>query len=380
MKRRGFSLTEILIAIIIIGILAVLFINFYKMHIEKAKSAEGISNAGIIRKAEEIHRLDKNNYIAANNTEEVNERLGLEIKSKYYGYQVVNVTDDNFIIIAKRIGEDISLPSDIKFIVMDKIGLIRSGYENYLGEGSGGGGGGGVAGTGGSGGGGGGGTAGGGSGGGGTGIGGIGGGETGGGGGTTGGGGTGGGGTGGGGTGETVTTSKPVYTSEIEAALELLKNSATGVYYYNLIMEKMIPVVYEAGPSNAMAWWKGISYNTIYVNQILKNSAPESAIAALIAHEATHADYDYYPQKWIDRTLELHSELTTDDLHITVLPGDSIDQEYNSFSSQVNTWKEVKGEDTDYNNDAWTAIYDQGESYMKAQIRLAYTGQGLPEY
>ena len=67
-------------------------------------------------------------------------------------------------------------------------------------------------------------------------------------------------------------------------------------------------------------------------------------------------------------------------MHITEYPNDSIDQEYNCFSSQVNTWKEIKGSDFDWNNAIWAMIYDQGEDYMKAELRKPRYYGDLPEY
>jgi len=307
----------------------------------------------------------------------------------------VGVTDDDFIVIAKRIGEDMKtskLASELLVIAMNKSGAMSSGYEQYIvgtvggsqggvgitvGGGGNTGGGLGIGDT--SGGGSGGGTIGGGTGGG-TSGGGTTGGDTGG---DTGGGDTGDGDTGGGDTGGGTGTTAPLYTSDIQRALNILKGSATGLYFYNLIQEKSINVIFDdfskyPGAGGAAAFWWGTERNTIYINQTNQAEAPEPAIAALICHEATHADYDYYPDKWTTSTLAKHPELTEADLHIEVYPGNSIDQEYNCFSSQINTWKETKGTYADFNNDAWQAVYDQGEDYMKAELRKYYSG--LPEY
>ncbi|MFH0876669.1 MAG: hypothetical protein V1863_00410, partial [Candidatus Omnitrophota bacterium] len=156
-----------------------------------------------------------------------------------------------------------------------------------------------------------------------------------------------------------------------------------GLSYYDLIIAEEIAVVYVdvtqygLGVTEVGAFWQGTFYNTIYINELMRTYAPEPAVAALIAHEATHADYDYEPQKWIDLTLQQHPELTASDVHA---PGNSIDQEYNAFRSQVSVWNETKGSYTDSNNEGWAHYYAQGESYMKSQIRQAYADQTLPEY
>jgi Tfp pilus assembly protein PilE len=384
MKRSidAFTLIEVLIIAAIIGILSSISIYFYKDAVNKAKSTEAVLNVNTISQAEHMKKAETDNYVAADNIEEINRYLNLNIVPKYYEYRVAGVTEDNFIVIAQRIGMDLetsTLPPELIVIAMDKSGVIHTGYEQYLDTGSTGtsgvitdSGGGIATGTsdageeigGGSGAGTGGGTAGTDSGGGGSSDEGS---------------------DGGSGGGTVITTSARTYNSEISDALDLLQTSTVGLYYYNLIQEKSISVIYddfsEYGlPSGVLAFWQGTDYNTIYINQTLQTQSPEAAIAAIICHEATHADYDYYPDKWTASTLSTHPELTESDLHITVYPYNSIDQEYNAFSNQINTWKELKGDGTDTNNDAWEAIYDQGEDYMKAAIRLAYAGQDLPEY
>lgn len=172
----------------------------------------------------------------------------------------------------------------------------------------------------------------------------------------------------------------PTYDSDLASALTILGNSASGVGLYNLIINMGIEVVWEDLADSVGAEWRGILNNKIYINSDSRLTLSEAAIAALIAHEATHADYSYYPQKWIVSTKAAHPELTDADIHITQAPYNSIDQEYNCYKAQVLVWKETKGTNVDTNNDTWTLYYDQGESYMKSQITLAYAGEGLPTY
>jgi len=396
-RKNAFTLVEILITVAIIGILSALSSYVYKQAVDKTKASEAAMNVKTISDAEKIKKAEIDRYLSADNIEEINRQLELEITPKYYEYKVVGVTDDDFIVIAKRIGEDMKtskLASELLVIAMNKSGAMSSGYEQYIvgtvggsqggvgitvGGGGNTGGGLGIGDT--SGGGSGGGTIGGGTGGG-TSGGGTTGGDTGG---DTGGGDTGDGDTGGGDTGGGTGTTAPLYTSDIQRALNILKGSATGLYFYNLIQDKLISVIFDdfskyPGASGAAAFWWGTERNTIYINQTNQAEAPEPAIAALICHEATHADYDYYPEKWTTSTLAKHPELTEADLHIEAYPGNSIDQEYNCFSSQINTWKETKGTYTNFNNDAWQAVYDQGEDYMKAELRKPQYYGGLYEY
>ena len=127
------------------------------------------------------------------------------------------------------------------------------------------------------------------------------------------------------------------------------------------------------------------------------------AIAAIIAHEATHADYAYNPEAAITETLTRHPELTRDDLNIErdsegnevtenifdpetnsivtqVVLGNSLDQEYSSFANELELWQEIKGTDTSIFHDRDLALYLQGEATLKAELRTLYADQDLPEY
>jgi len=388
-KKNAFTLVEILIAVVIVGILSSIAAYFYKDSVNKAKASEAFANVKTISQAEHIKMAETDKYLSAENIDEINKKLDLNIVPKYYEYRVTGVTEDDFVVIAKRIGEDIEtskLSSELLVVAMNSSGAMPSGYEQYIGASGSGGLGGTAVTTGGSGGGSSGGAD----------TGGVSGGTTGGSGGSSGGGtggGGSGGGTGGGSGGSGTSVSTPVYDSDLVAALNLLKGSVATNYYYNFIQDNSISIKYgdfskypDSGASSAAALWqsttKVVSYpdgsqvswlaNTIYVNQTQKTEAPEPAIAALIAHEGTHADYDYNPAKWIESTLAKYPGLVKGDLHITTSPYNSIDQEYNCFEAQVKTWKELKGAYSDGNNDAWSAWYDQGESYMKDKIKKYY--------
>lgn len=398
-SKKGFTLLEILIVVALIAALSAALFVAYPYVIKKAKSKEAYINVDMISKTEQLHKFDQGRYVAANNTDEINQILNLSLASKYYEYKVVMPEENSYLVIAQMIGEDIDaylsagqLPPEPIVIVMGP-GKAGGDYGEYLG--SGGGTSGGVT-TGGGlvddlGGGSGGGT----------------GGTSGGGGTTGGGGGTTGGGTGGTGDGSNIIPPPQVYDSDLLGAFNILNGTANGQYFYDLVQRKKISIIYDDfskyGVFGAAAFWWGVTHNTIYINQELKTTTPESAIASLISHEATHADYDYYPEKRIASTLERHPELTRNDISIardsqgnelyygiydpetdqiisSIVIYNSIDQEYNCFSSQINTWKEIKGSDTDYNNDGWQSVYDQGEDYMKSELRRPVYYGDLPEY
>ena len=63
-RKNGFTLTEVLIVVAILGILASLAIPRLFPQTERARSAEAISMLSAIRQGEEAYRLEKGNYLA----------------------------------------------------------------------------------------------------------------------------------------------------------------------------------------------------------------------------------------------------------------------------------------------------------------------------
>jgi hypothetical protein len=116
--------------------------------------------------------------------------------------------------------------------------------------------------------------------------------------------------------------------------------------------------------------------NAIYINPALLENAPESAIAAVLAHEFLHADYFYNPSYWLNITRTDNPGLSDADIHI---PGNSIDQEYRAFYNDATAFQQLKSA-----GDVWfdsvVAIINQGEDFAKAQIRANEYYAGLPEY
>lgn len=200
------------------------------------------------------------------------------------------------------------------------------------------------------------------------------------------------------------------YAPNILTALNKLNGTVNGQYYYDLIQSNNIGVeyvdmaAYGAGATTLGFWYPLLNPlfdNTIHINEQLADLVPASAIASIICHEATHADYSYNAEDRIAQTLDAHPELTRDDLNIyriggeeysisiqnpetgdyytSVQLGNSVDQEYNAFSQAVLLWNEIKGFDESFMDDE-AALYAAGEGVFKEDIRWRYEEDGLPEY
>ncbi|MBF0330512.1 MAG: prepilin-type N-terminal cleavage/methylation domain-containing protein [Candidatus Omnitrophica bacterium] len=172
-----------------------------------------------------------------------------------------------------------------------------------------------------------------------------------------------------------------VVEAGLESAMNILKDSVSAGYAYDLIQLLKIPVSWATMDAQTGAFFMPANPppGTISVNDTFKGMAPET-LAALLAHEATHADYFNYADTWTEKTLLRHPELTASDIHIINPPYNSIDQEYNAMCNQARLWKETKGSLTDANNDGWLAAFNQGPEALKEDIRRIYASLDLPEY
>lgn len=85
-KKRAFTLTELLIAVVIIAILATLALPMLVKTLEKAKIGEAISNLNLIRTGQKIYFLEYSRFapdISDLNIEDPNDPT-----SRYFDYNV----------------------------------------------------------------------------------------------------------------------------------------------------------------------------------------------------------------------------------------------------------------------------------------------------
>jgi prepilin-type N-terminal cleavage/methylation domain-containing protein len=100
MKRKGFTLVEVLIVVIIIGILAAIGIPQFAASIEKAKGGEARAGLGHIQTGEKVY-FAENEFYTANIDE-----LDITLSEKYWNFEI-EVTGTNsteYLATANRIG------------------------------------------------------------------------------------------------------------------------------------------------------------------------------------------------------------------------------------------------------------------------------------
>jgi len=89
MNRKGFTLVEVLIVVIIIGILAAIGIPQFAANIEKAKGGEARAGLGFIQTAEKVHYAENDTYVGGAGFQTT---LDLALSEKYWTFGVVAAT------------------------------------------------------------------------------------------------------------------------------------------------------------------------------------------------------------------------------------------------------------------------------------------------
>ncbi len=98
--KTGVTLTELLIVVVIIGILASLSLPMMTKTLEKAKTGEVVANLNLIRTAEKSYFLENNMF-----TGDIND-LSIESPNdapvRHFDYMILWVNDDDFLARAQR--------------------------------------------------------------------------------------------------------------------------------------------------------------------------------------------------------------------------------------------------------------------------------------
>jgi len=138
--RRGFTLLEILVAMVILAILLGVALPVFWRSTERARSAEAVTNLSAIRQAQLLHQAQYGTFEEAIDLPSINVKLELELSARYFDYEIANADQRKFLIIAtSRTAAGSSPPLRV---TMDETGRLTYHWPDATGGSDGGSGGG----------------------------------------------------------------------------------------------------------------------------------------------------------------------------------------------------------------------------------------------
>ena len=95
MKRKGFTLVELVIVIVIVGILSIVAVPIYRGYTRKAMGTEAKSLLGSIQTAQKVYYAEYAEFLNLSGSTTFNEALDVDARSnKYFKSFTVTATKD----------------------------------------------------------------------------------------------------------------------------------------------------------------------------------------------------------------------------------------------------------------------------------------------
>jgi len=104
--RKGFTLIEVLIVVIILGILATIALPQFNKVVERARTSEAITNIGAIRTALAIYYIQYSTYWACDSLDTaalISGSLDAEVTAGLWTYNIDSAGDDDYTVISTRV-------------------------------------------------------------------------------------------------------------------------------------------------------------------------------------------------------------------------------------------------------------------------------------
>ena len=103
-QAKGFTLLELLMVVIIVGVLASLALPQYSGFIEKARAAEATATIGAIKNAEALYKLESSNY-SSSLTDLGMSTVPTAGDAQYWTYGVAGTAGTSYAVTATRSGK-----------------------------------------------------------------------------------------------------------------------------------------------------------------------------------------------------------------------------------------------------------------------------------
>lgn len=138
--RKGFTLLELVVVIIILGVLATLGIQQYTRMVERARGAEARTILGQVRAAAAAYKLENGNVTGFGNT---NAGIGTSsdqipsncTASHYFNYTVTSASGNQVVLTAARCTANGKIPQAATVLTLNLTSNFTSGKDDWGGTG-----------------------------------------------------------------------------------------------------------------------------------------------------------------------------------------------------------------------------------------------------
>ena len=101
-SRKGFTLIELIIVVIIVGVLAAVSLPQYAGFVERARTTDAVNAIGAIKIAEQTARIETGLYVNCANAVDITANLGIAVDATNWRYATMATAGDTVEIWAIR--------------------------------------------------------------------------------------------------------------------------------------------------------------------------------------------------------------------------------------------------------------------------------------